>query len=280
MASQCVSSRRPSVLSGRFSSLSVKLRAQPLPRPACAKPSHPITIASLGTDNTHDERTSISATSRRDVLTSAASSAIFAAVFAFAPSQADAKTFDEGMSRYVRRKPLDSIDTYIPSVLLAKAQFVKIAAVLASEESVEEKAKRGQQLLRDGPAGSMRENMRAVARYASEQGGAGSKQDKISQDAVASFFRNIDTVDGTLFQAKRTGELNTKQTEAVQANLAAALLAIDTLVGLVPAEVVSKAQAVVQANVFNYEDESEQATAALEAYAESKMSAPDNPPTA
>eukprot|EP00959_Pyramimonas_sp_CCMP1952_P043138 902468-Pyramimonas_sp.AAC.1 len=94
----------------------------------------------------------------------------------------------------------------------------------------------------------MRDNMRAVSRYAAEQGGSGSNQEKIAQESLASYFLNVDTLASAIFAAKRAGELSEQQTQALQANLTAALAAIDTLVSLVPANIVNESRKVAKAS--------------------------------
>jgi hypothetical protein len=52
----------------------------------------------------------------------------------------------------VRTKSYDTVDTYIPSVLLSREQYAKVDAVLVDANlTAKAKAEEGRRLLRDGP---------------------------------------------------------------------------------------------------------------------------------
>ena len=64
--------------------------------------------------------------------------------------------------RYVKKKELDTIDTYVPSVLLTKVQYARVGPLVGSDIPVEDIAESGRDLLRIGPAASMRDNIKSV----------------------------------------------------------------------------------------------------------------------
>jgi len=52
----------------------------------------------------------------------------------------------------VRTKSYDTVDTYIPSVLLSRDQYAKVDGVLVDDKlTAKAKAEEGRRLLRDGP---------------------------------------------------------------------------------------------------------------------------------
>jgi len=165
------------------------------------------------------------------------------------PAHANAKSFEEGMNRYVKKKVLDDIDTYVPSVLLTRIQYASIADVVASDAPAQDRAATCRDLLRDGPAAAMRDNIRAVARYAVQEGSSQGVQETVD-GILASYFKAIDTIDSNLFQAKRSGKLDEKTVSLVTSSLATALEAIDQLVALLPVDVVQRGEKVVKANSF------------------------------
>nr|ABF94264.1 expressed protein [Oryza sativa Japonica Group] len=101
---------------------------------------------------------------------------------ATAAGRADASPFD----KYVKKKKLEPLETYVPAVLLTQDQFRDLEKSLEFEKPRYDESR---SLLRSGPASSLRINIRAVAQYASSSG-----QGKAASDAVDECLRLLQTV--------------------------------------------------------------------------------------
>ncbi|KAI5057129.1 hypothetical protein GOP47_0027144 [Adiantum capillus-veneris] len=137
-------------------------------------------------------------------------------------------------NKYIKRKKLDSLDTYIPPVLLSKYQFEDLEAKLLSDKPEYTDSR---SFLRRGPASSLRSNIRAVAQYASE-GGDG----KYASEAVRECIASLEELDSLLLRASRNDSSATiqKMTE----KLDAAVAALDKLLTTVPASMLEKGKAI------------------------------------
>ncbi|XP_008797406.1 uncharacterized protein LOC103712609 isoform X2 [Phoenix dactylifera] len=124
--------------------------------------------------------------------------------------------------KYVKRKKLDPLETYVPAVLLTQAQFKDL------EESLDvEKPEYGisRSLLRSGPAASLRVNIRAVAQYATDDG-----KGKAASDAVDQCLRALEDLDSLLLHASRNDP--TASIESMKRKIDIALGALDSGVEL------------------------------------------------
>lgn len=95
-----------------------------------------------------------------------------------------------GLDRYVKKRRLDPLASYIPAILVAQAQLLDVTEA-ADQFGLEA----GRALLREGAFVGLRDNVRAVGEYASENMGK-----DVAKAKVQAFFRAIDVLDGTLFQ--------------------------------------------------------------------------------
>eukprot|EP00249_Psilotum_nudum_P003999 c17519_g1_i3 orf=107-706(+) len=84
-------------------------------------------------------------------------------------SDSDAEAIDlpTGLKKYIKRKKLDPLDTYVAPVLLSQLQLQELELELLSENLEYADAR---SLLRSGPTASLRIDIRAVAQYALESG--------------------------------------------------------------------------------------------------------------
>jgi hypothetical protein len=69
-----------------------------------------------------------------------------------------------GLDAYIRKKQLDPLDTYVPLVLEAREQLAR------ASDLVEADVRAARQLLRSGPLGGLRDNVRAIGEYALKNG--------------------------------------------------------------------------------------------------------------
>lgn len=71
-----------------------------------------------------------------------------------------------GLSRYIKRKNLDPLETYVPLVLEARGQLDASGALLAKDKDA------ARSLLRSGAFSGLRDNIRALGEYAVTNGKA------------------------------------------------------------------------------------------------------------
>ncbi|KAG6547478.1 hypothetical protein Mapa_010926 [Marchantia paleacea] len=140
------------------------------------------------------------------------------------------------LSKYIKRKKLDPLETYVPTILLAQSQFQEVDGRLEGEAS---KLADARSLLRNGPAASLRTDIRAVAQYAAESGNDGGASAAVDQCLSA-----LEDLDGLLFQASRSQEA---PIEKMRQRLSTAVTAIDRLLATVPAAILEKGKAVAKA---------------------------------
>ncbi|CAL9156122.1 unnamed protein product [Musa hybrid cultivar] len=150
------------------------------------------------------------------------------------PDGADAvNLFD----KYVKRKKLDPLEAYIPAVLLSRAQFEDLEKSLDTKQPNYDMSRF---MLRSGPAGSLRLNIRAVAQYAAEDGNG-----KAASDAVEQCLRGLEDLDSLLLQAIRNNP--TASVESMKSKLDTVLGALDSLLQTVPSKVLDKGKAIAEA---------------------------------
>eukprot|EP00882_Tetradesmus_deserticola_P001731 GHRQ01001860.1.p1 GENE.GHRQ01001860.1~~GHRQ01001860.1.p1 ORF type:complete len:265 (+),score=80.30 GHRQ01001860.1:175-969(+) len=134
------------------------------------------------------------AVSRRQLLECSSALAAAVALNVVQPSPAYA-----GIDRYVKRKKLDPLETYVPLVLEARERLATLDTVFVTAPTV------ARQLMRSGPFSGLRDNIRALGQYASTpvaDGGSGLPE-KEAQQLVSGFFRALEDFDLVLYNAVR-----------------------------------------------------------------------------
>lgn len=150
-------------------------------------------------------------------------------------TSAEADTGASGpFSKYIKRKKLDPLDTYIPPVLLSQLQFQDLEAKLLSDKPDYGDSR---SFLRSGPASSLRLNIRAVAEYASEAGDG-----KDASDAVRQCIVSLEDLDSLLLRASRNDSSATVQ--KMKDKIEAAVAALDRLLTTVPSPILEKCKAI------------------------------------
>lgn len=136
--------------------------------------------------------------------------------------------------RYVKRKKLEPLETYVPAVILTQLQIKDIEKSLEVDQP---QYAFYRSFLRSGPAASFRSNIRAVAEYASDGG-----KNKTAFDDVDRCLRAVDELDSLLLRASRNnGEASAK---LMKEKISTAVNALDSLLQTVPSDVLDKAKAI------------------------------------
>ncbi|PAN51307.1 hypothetical protein PAHAL_9G584600 [Panicum hallii] len=141
------------------------------------------------------------------------------------------------LDKYVKRKKLEPLETYVPAVLLTIDQFVDLEKSLQFEKPRFDETR---SLLRSGPASSLRINIRAVAQYADSNG-----QGKAASDAVDECLRALEDLDSLLLHASRNDP--SASVETMRSKISVALGALDNLLQTVPSAVLDKGKAIADA---------------------------------
>lgn len=136
---------------------------------------------------------------------------------------------NRGLSRYIKKKKLDPIDTYIPTVLQARKQLVKAGTVMKQD------AQGARTLLRKGSFSGLRDTVKALGEFATD---AGMPQDKASQ-LVSSFLSSLQTLDNTLISSLRS---KTPVPDSADKQLDQTVQDLDRLLATVPSKDVEQAQ--------------------------------------
>jgi hypothetical protein len=178
------------------------------------------------------------------------------------------------MNRYVKRKRLDPLASYVPALLLAREQLEASGAAFRARDAAAARS-----LLRSGAFGGVRESVRAVGEYATEAGQPGG-------ELATAFFRELEVFDRSMRPAERRQK---EQLEAAAAEDArggggggssggssssgqddddpdgkiaeaekATLAALDALVATVPGETVERAKQVVASALEGLEQAEEE----------------------
>lgn len=140
-------------------------------------------------------------------------------------------------NKYIKRKKLDPLDTYIPPVLLSQSQFQDLEAKLLSDKPEYGDSR---SYLRSGPASSLRTNIRAVAQYASEAGDG-----KSAFDAVDQCIGSLEDLDSLLLRASRND--SSASVQKMRDKIESAVTALDRLLSTVPSQILEKCKAIVAA---------------------------------
>lgn len=182
-------------------------------------------------------------TSRRSTILRASSLLLLSSATPGTARAASSTTTKDPINRYVKRKRLDPLASYVPALLLAREQLIASAAFFAEGDATSARA-----LLRSGAFRGVRESVRAVGEYATEAGQPGG-------DLVASFLRELEAFDARMRVAEREQEKkgdddDTENTENNNKGAEeAAVAALDALVATVPSETVERARQVVASAV-------------------------------
>lgn len=156
--------------------------------------------------------------------------------------------------KYVKRKKLEPLETYVPAVLLTQDQFRDLEKSLEFEKPRYDESR---SLLRSGPASSLRINIRAVAQYASSNG-----QGKAASDAVDECLRALEDLDSLLLHASRNDP--SASVDAMRSKIIVALGALDNLLQTVPSAVLDKGKAIADAYRTPADDYEERSAAELD----------------
>ncbi|XP_024542691.1 uncharacterized protein LOC9634594 isoform X1 [Selaginella moellendorffii] len=142
-----------------------------------------------------------------------------------------------GLEKYMKKKKLDPLETYIPGIILCQSQFQELEAKLGGEKVEYQDARA---LLRSGPAGSLRSNIRAVAEYASESGDGAA-----AADAVKLCLRSLEDLDSLLLRRSRDDTSIT--VDSMKAKLGTSMQALDRLLQTVPQPILEQGKAAAMA---------------------------------
>ncbi|KAJ7297753.1 hypothetical protein O6H91_Y038500 [Diphasiastrum complanatum] len=138
-------------------------------------------------------------------------------------------------SKYLKRRKLYPLETYILPILLCRLQFKEVEGKLLAETPLYADAR---SLLRSGPLGSLRTDIRAVAEYASEAGNG-----KVASDAVEQCLRALEDLDSLMLRASRDDTSVT--IDNMRTRLGMAITALNNLLGTVPAPILDKGEAMI-----------------------------------
>ncbi|PRW45473.1 autophagy-related 16 [Chlorella sorokiniana] len=166
---------------------------------------------------------------RRSAL-AAALAAAAAPWLASGPALADNDAVKAGLAKYVKKKKLERLDSYVPPLLAARDQLIRIGRVMLQDPA------NARQLLRSGEFSGLRDNVRSLGEYASQRAG-----DESGRALVRGFFTALEALDGALRQAERGEE---GLPEGARAKLDATVEALDKLLATVPEEDMQRAQRV------------------------------------
>ncbi|KAL0323700.1 UNVERIFIED_CONTAM: hypothetical protein Scaly_2337100 [Sesamum calycinum] len=144
------------------------------------------------------------------------------------------------------RKKLDPLEAYIPAVILTELQIKELGQYLEVDQP---KFADCRNLLRSGPASSLRVNIRAVAQYASDAGNGNFAFNEVDQSKIRvllfSYFlkncRALEELDSLLLRASRND--SGTSIESMKAKVATALGALNSVLQTVPEEVLNKGKA-------------------------------------
>lgn len=69
---------------------------------------------------------------RRDLLLGTVSFSLMAGLLNVDPALAENEAITKGLSKYVKKKKLDDIDTYVPPLLRAREQMIRVGRVMCA----------------------------------------------------------------------------------------------------------------------------------------------------
>lgn len=143
-----------------------------------------------------------------------------------------ASPLTKGLSKYIKQKQLDPLETYVPVVLQARSQLVDAGQVMLSDVTG------ARQLLRTGAFSGLRDNVRALGEYAVKNG-----RSSTARELVTGFFTALESYDFVLNSSIRTKvDLPVEEAEA---KLQAAVVALDNLINSVPEDVIEKSREIL-----------------------------------
>lgn len=151
------------------------------------------------------------------------------------------------MDKYVKRKKLEPLETYVPAVILTQFQIKDLEKTL---EGNEPQFSLCRSLLRSGPAASLRVNIRAVAQYASDSGNG-----KTALNNVDDCLRSLEDLDSLLLRASRNDP--DASVKSMKAKVSSALIALDSLLQTVPSDVLSKGKVIADSYLDREDVETE-----------------------
>ncbi|WJX35408.1 hypothetical protein P8452_23402 [Trifolium repens] len=152
--------------------------------------------------------------------------------FLLIPNRANAE--GNFMDKYVKRKKLEPLETYVPAVILTQFQIKDLEKTL---EGAEPQFALCRSLLRSGPAASLRVNIRAVAQYASDSGNG-----KTASNSVDECLRSLEELDSLLLRASRNDP--DASVKSMKAKVRSAFIALESLLQTVPSDVLSKGKVI------------------------------------
>ncbi|CAH9090299.1 unnamed protein product [Cuscuta epithymum] len=153
------------------------------------------------------------------------------------PKEAVLAVSGSGLDKYVKRKKLEPLESYVPAVLLAQLQIKQVGKSLEVDQP---KYTDCRSLLRSGPAASLRVNIRAVAQYASDDGNGSLAFSKVDQ-----CLRSLEELDSLLLHASRNKQ--DASVESMKGKTTAAINALDELLKTVPPNVLDQGRTVADA---------------------------------
>ncbi|XP_052171107.1 uncharacterized protein LOC127787218 isoform X2 [Diospyros lotus] len=129
----------------------------------------------------------------------------------------DAAIAGSFLDKYVKRKKLDPLEAYVPAVILTQLQIEDLGKTLETDQPQYGSCRN---LLRSGPAASLRINIRAVAQYAVDSGNG-----KTAFQSVDQCLRALEELDSLLLRASRNdGEASV---ESMKTKIGTAIDALD-----------------------------------------------------
>ncbi|XP_027080025.1 uncharacterized protein LOC113779049 [Coffea eugenioides] len=149
--------------------------------------------------------------------------------------------------KYLKRKKLDPLESYVPAVILTELQIKDLGKSLDFDQPRFDDCRI---LLRSGPAASLRINIRAVAQYATDDG-----DNKSAFDNVDECLRALEELDSLLLHASRNDPGASIQ--SMKGKIDTAVDALDSLLKTVPSDVLEKGKAIADA----YRDSEDDAAA-------------------
>ncbi|KAL3844286.1 hypothetical protein ACJIZ3_001689 [Penstemon smallii] len=141
------------------------------------------------------------------------------------------------MDRYMKKKKLDPLEAYVPAVILTELQIKELGQYLEVDQP---KFADCRNLLRSGPASSLRVNIRAIAQYASDDGNG-----KAASGEVDQCLRALEELDYLLLQASRSD--SKAPIESMKVKVDTAVNALNRLLKTVPSDVLDKGKAMADA---------------------------------
>eukprot|EP00899_Mesostigma_viride_P012107 jgi/Mesvir1/20898/Mv07972-RA.1 len=141
----------------------------------------------------------------------------------------------QGFGKYIKKKENDPIETYVPSILLARKQMLTIRGILGDEEVSMTDIR---QLLRGGPVSGIRADLKAVKEYAET---VSEESSVATGEAVNAALRALEKVDVLLLNGGR-GSAQVSRSD-VQGYVDTVVASIDKALLAVPPAVMESSQA-------------------------------------